>query len=316
MPQVELRVVSGKQTGSVISLPTGKFLIGREQDCHLRPNSDLISRHHCAFTVDEYAVQVRDLGSTNGTIVNGERIRGAVLLNPGDRVTVGKLDFEVVIDGVPSTPVQETILGSSDDTGVLAAQASASAAVAQTLSDVSLAELAAQAAVSAAPVDPSAPTAVVEMPQFSPPPEVAAAAAGMPPGYPQASPAPWGMPPGYPYPGGYPQYPPGMPYGFGYPYPGVPQAPGMPGYPQPGYPYPAPMPAAAAAPEAPPPAAAAKAPSESALAVKLPDPSTTGAKAPAPAPPKPADGSAAPAKNIPTAAAELINNLLQRRPKT
>lgn len=97
MTQARLKVLSGTQQGSEISLPEGKFLIGREEDCHLRPNSELVSRHHCVFAKDEYALRLRDLGSTNGTFVNGEPLKGGVVLNSGDRVTVGQLEFEVAI---------------------------------------------------------------------------------------------------------------------------------------------------------------------------------------------------------------------------
>lgn len=97
MLAVILKVLSARQQGSTIPLPTGRFLIGREEDCHLRPNSELVSRHHCVFTHDEYTVRVRDLGSTNGTFVNGNRVRGTAVLNSGDHITVGKLEFEIVI---------------------------------------------------------------------------------------------------------------------------------------------------------------------------------------------------------------------------
>ena len=56
-----LKIVGGKHDGDTVSLITPKFLIGREQDCHLRPNSELVSRHHCVFTLDEYALRIRDL---------------------------------------------------------------------------------------------------------------------------------------------------------------------------------------------------------------------------------------------------------------
>ena len=102
MLQAKLKVVGGRHHGRVIPLATKKFLIGREQDCHLRPNSELVSRHHCVFAVDDFSVHVRDLGSTNGTFVNDQRVRGEVLLNSGDRIRVGKLDFELVI-GEPVT---------------------------------------------------------------------------------------------------------------------------------------------------------------------------------------------------------------------
>lgn len=95
--QAELKVVGGKQQGKVIPLTMKKFLVGREKDCHLRPNNDLISRHHCVITVDEFSVRVRDLGSTNGTFVNSERVQGQVVLNHGDQLSFGKLNFELAI---------------------------------------------------------------------------------------------------------------------------------------------------------------------------------------------------------------------------
>ena len=70
MLQANFKVVGGRHHGKMIPLATKKFLIGREQDCHLRPNSELMSRHHCVFAVDDFSVRVRDLGSTNGTFVN------------------------------------------------------------------------------------------------------------------------------------------------------------------------------------------------------------------------------------------------------
>ena len=97
MVAAELKVVGGKHAGQVIPLNRRKFLIGREQDCQLRPNSDMVSRHHCVFSVDDYSVRLRDLGSTNGTLVNGERIRKETVLAAGDRIVIGNLDFELVV---------------------------------------------------------------------------------------------------------------------------------------------------------------------------------------------------------------------------
>jgi len=97
MVSAELKVVGGKHVGQVIPLNRRKFLIGREQDCQLRPNSEMVSRHHCVFSVDDYSVRLRDLGSTNGTLVNGERIRKDVVLVAGDKIVIGNLEFELVI---------------------------------------------------------------------------------------------------------------------------------------------------------------------------------------------------------------------------
>lgn len=122
MLKAELKVVGGKQHGSLIPLQTRKFLVGREQDCQLRPASDSVSRHHCVFTVDDFSVRLRDLGSTNGTFVNGQRVQGQAILQPGDRILIGKLEFEIVIHGkvAPITHARVDVpVGSSSDAGFL-----------------------------------------------------------------------------------------------------------------------------------------------------------------------------------------------------
>ena len=103
MLQTVLKVVGGKQDGKLIPLNTKKFLIGREQDCHLRPGSESVSRHHCAITIDDFTVRIRDLGSSNGTSINGKRIIGVHEAKPGDALQVGNLDFEIVFNEV-ATP--------------------------------------------------------------------------------------------------------------------------------------------------------------------------------------------------------------------
>ena len=114
--QAQLRVASGKNKGNIIPLPVGKFLIGREEDCHLRPNSEAVSRHHCVFTSDEFAVRLRDLGSTNGTFVNGEKIARAVILHSGDKVSIGKLEFEVVVRDAAGQETQAALNAPAMDT--------------------------------------------------------------------------------------------------------------------------------------------------------------------------------------------------------
>ncbi|MBN2291666.1 MAG: FHA domain-containing protein [Pirellulales bacterium] len=93
--EVRLVVASGKNAGRVVPVTGGRFFIGRAEDCQLRPNTDLISRHHCAITVEDGFVTVRDFGSRNGTFVNDERIRGEEELNNGDTLSVGPLKFVV-----------------------------------------------------------------------------------------------------------------------------------------------------------------------------------------------------------------------------
>ena len=96
-----LKVVGGKQDGKLIPLTTKKFVIGREQDCHLRPNSDSVSRHHCVISLDDFSVQVRDLGSSNGTLLNDVRVLGVQQAKSGDRLKIGSLEFEIVYSNRP-----------------------------------------------------------------------------------------------------------------------------------------------------------------------------------------------------------------------
>src|SRR5262245_16278262 len=96
--EVHLTVLLGNNAGAKIKVVAPKFYVGRSEDCQLRPRSDLISRHHCAFVVEGTYVAVRDFGSKNGTYVNGARISGECELKPGDRVRIGPLEFEICFD--------------------------------------------------------------------------------------------------------------------------------------------------------------------------------------------------------------------------
>jgi pSer/pThr/pTyr-binding forkhead associated (FHA) protein len=93
--ELTLKVVSGKNAGQKLRIPAPKFLIGRGEDCQLRPNSDLVSRHHCILFVGDSGAAVRDLNSRNGTFVNDERIKTDTPLRAGDRLKIGHLTFEV-----------------------------------------------------------------------------------------------------------------------------------------------------------------------------------------------------------------------------
>ena len=95
--QVQLKVVGGKQSGQLISINRPKFMIGRADDCQLKSKNELISRYHCVLLTEEGYVGVRDLGSRNGVFVNGEIIDQETELRNGDRLTIGPLEFEVVI---------------------------------------------------------------------------------------------------------------------------------------------------------------------------------------------------------------------------
>lgn len=96
--KVRLRVLHGSKRGHELEVKGPHFFIGRGENCHLRAQSDLISRRHCALIIEEASVKIRDLRSKNGTLVNGDTIEGDVELKTGDKLKVGPLEFEVLID--------------------------------------------------------------------------------------------------------------------------------------------------------------------------------------------------------------------------
>jgi pSer/pThr/pTyr-binding forkhead associated (FHA) protein len=100
--KAQLVVVRGKPEGKVIPLVGPSFKIGRGETCHLRPSSEQVSREHAEFTMAAGALSVRDLGSRNGTLVNGKALTAeAVVLKDRDLVQVGPLTFAVSIAEVP-----------------------------------------------------------------------------------------------------------------------------------------------------------------------------------------------------------------------
>ncbi|HZZ29170.1 MAG TPA: FHA domain-containing protein [Pirellulales bacterium] len=93
--ELTLKLLTGRNAGQEIPIPISKFLIGRADDCHLRPHSETVSRHHCVLLVEEGFCAVRDFGSRNGTLVNEQKVVGQHELHNGDRLKVGSLEFEV-----------------------------------------------------------------------------------------------------------------------------------------------------------------------------------------------------------------------------
>lgn len=101
--EIRLKVIGGKNDGREIPVQVSEFLIGRGEGAHLRPASDLVSRQHCTISNRQGRAVLVDHGSRNGTFLNGEPVKGEVDLKPGDRLRVGRLVFEMIIDvGQPS----------------------------------------------------------------------------------------------------------------------------------------------------------------------------------------------------------------------
>jgi len=124
--QVVLRIANGKSNVRQVRLKSNTT-IGRSPDCQLKVASNQISRRHCEIIIRDFLVAIKDLGSANGTFVNGRQIPAEmeVPLTPGTRVALGPLQFtvEYEIPGMlrpasPSAPTHadETLPLSESDT--------------------------------------------------------------------------------------------------------------------------------------------------------------------------------------------------------
>jgi pSer/pThr/pTyr-binding forkhead associated (FHA) protein len=87
---------SPEQTREIL-MAQDQFLIGRGPDCDLRLHGDTVSRHHCVIHRGAEEVTLLDLGSSNGTYVNGARVRSQTTLSSGDLLTVGAFSFVVLL---------------------------------------------------------------------------------------------------------------------------------------------------------------------------------------------------------------------------
>jgi pSer/pThr/pTyr-binding forkhead associated (FHA) protein len=98
-----------------IPLNQAEFLIGRGADCDLRLRVSSVSRHHCLIRLGGAEATLVDLGSSNGTYLNGTRVRSQATLNNGDEVQLGacrflvelgdddKIDLDTAVGAGPST---------------------------------------------------------------------------------------------------------------------------------------------------------------------------------------------------------------------
>lgn len=94
---VKLIVHGGKNEGAVIVVNKPQFVIGRLPECNLRIESKALSRRHAQIDVNDGSVTIKDLGSTNGTFVDGKKITEPVELKNGQMLRVGPLETTVQI---------------------------------------------------------------------------------------------------------------------------------------------------------------------------------------------------------------------------
>jgi predicted component of type VI protein secretion system len=90
-----LVVMRGRSKASAHRLTPGVTVVGRQEDCQLQVKSSQVSRRHCELSEKDGQLTVKDLGSSNGTFVNGEKVEGSRALEPGDTLTLGNVTFRI-----------------------------------------------------------------------------------------------------------------------------------------------------------------------------------------------------------------------------
>jgi pSer/pThr/pTyr-binding forkhead associated (FHA) protein len=92
--------------GQPIDIVKDLIVVGRKEDCDVRLEHKSVSKMHCVIVKTDGLLLLRDLGSTNGTRVNGTRVRRAALL-PNDQVSIAHFKFRVFLGpDEPAVPVQ------------------------------------------------------------------------------------------------------------------------------------------------------------------------------------------------------------------
>ena len=95
-PRFALRFISGKYQGGEFPLRMNReIIIGRSSDLDMVLVEDMVSRRHAKISSTEAEVYIQDMGSTNGTFVNEQRLAAPALVQPGDKIRVGTTTLEL-----------------------------------------------------------------------------------------------------------------------------------------------------------------------------------------------------------------------------
>jgi hypothetical protein len=241
--ELQLVIVEGPDSGREFDL-AGAIVIGRDASAGIVIDDAEASRRHASFAAEGASATVEDLGSTNGTFVNGERLSGSRALSAGDRIRIGTTVLELrslvqatrigtVIPDEPEDDFQATRVGGTAIPDLGAGPPPVTPG---------------EPGPPTEPMPPTGPPATQAPPPHTPEPVGSAGAPGPPPSGPPGGAPPPGGPPGgappppsgppaggpppppsFPPPGGPPPEPGPPPSGFP-----PPQAPG--GFAQPGQP--------------------------------------------------------------------------------
>src|SRR5437763_7551700 len=92
---VQFVVEHGALSGHAFRMRAPEMLVGRKKGCGLRIPSAAVSREHCRLQFVEGVLTIEDLGSINGTLLNGQPVAERQTIRPGDRLKVGPVTFVV-----------------------------------------------------------------------------------------------------------------------------------------------------------------------------------------------------------------------------
>lgn len=114
---MDVRFVVTKPASKATTFPVRlPLLVGRSEEAKFRIQQDRVSRKHCEFFEQDGGVYLRDLGSTNGTFLNGELIETSAKmpLEPGAIVKVGSLEFRVEFDATGRAPAAQPVVDKAE----------------------------------------------------------------------------------------------------------------------------------------------------------------------------------------------------------
>ncbi len=99
---MDVQFVMFKENGErkSFTLSNQATIVGRKEDCDIRIPLKEVSRQHAEISITRHGVHVKDLGSSNGTYVNNERVKEKDLV-AGDHLVIGPVVFTVQIEGEP-----------------------------------------------------------------------------------------------------------------------------------------------------------------------------------------------------------------------
>ncbi|QDV38009.1 FHA domain-containing protein [Tautonia plasticadhaerens] len=116
----QLVVQHGRSAAKTIRLADGVTTVGRQDGCELTVRSSQVSRKHCQLFEKKGLLLVKDLGSANGTFVNGKRIEEQRVLEAGDELLVGPIKFRVEKATAAAAPAAAAGVSSGSDPGAKA----------------------------------------------------------------------------------------------------------------------------------------------------------------------------------------------------